>query len=101
MDGLLEGCKDVEGNLHKVGDSYIGVDGCNTCRCDKGGISSCTKKLCPMDLDTRLAEAGQCVDDRGVLHKEGAKSRATHGCTRMGVTSANVASLEPSALRWP
>ena len=23
-----------------------------------------TRKLCPMDLDTRLAEAGQCVDDR-------------------------------------
>ena len=21
---VLEGCKDVEGNLHKVGDSYIG-----------------------------------------------------------------------------
>jgi len=79
-DGLLEGCKDVEGNLHKVGDSYIGVDGCNTCRCDEGGISSCTKKLCPMDLDTRLAEAGQCVDDRGVLHKEGESYTHVDGC---------------------
>jgi len=79
QDGLLEGCKDVEGNLHKLGDSYIGVDGCNTCQCTEGGISSCTKKLCP-GLDTRLAEAGQCVDDRGVLHKEGESYTHVDGC---------------------
>jgi len=79
QDGLLEGCKDVEGNLHKLSDSYIGVDGCNTCQCTEGGISSCTKKLCP-GLDTRVAEAGQCVDNRGVLHKEGESYTHVDGC---------------------
>jgi len=77
---LLEGCKDVEGNLHKLGDSYIGVDGCNTCQCTEGGISSCTKKLCPKDLDTRIAENGQCVDDKGVLHKDGESYTHVDGC---------------------
>ena len=95
---MLEGCKDVEGNLHKLGESYIGEqfcitirnhskhsfrrgwfefdqnssnfflsfsgeDGCNTCQCTDGGISSCTKYLmktqwiCDDDDDTNDVDA--------------------------------------------
>jgi len=39
---VLSTCKDVDGVLHKVGDSYIGPDACNQCKCLKGG-SACTK----------------------------------------------------------
>jgi len=85
QEDLLEGCKDVEGNLHKLGDSYIGVDGCNTCQCTQGGISSCTKKMCT-EMDTRLAEAGQCVDNRGVLHKEGESYTHVDGCNNCQCT---------------
>ena len=64
---VLEKCKDDKGNLHRLGDTYIGestiysnfkyvplisfagVDGCSPCKCTwrtwrgSGGISSCMK----------------------------------------------------------
>jgi len=65
--GVIEACKDVDGTLHKLGDSYIGPDACNKCKCIESG-SACTKKLCPEDISSRNAEAFKCVDNLGVLH---------------------------------
>lgn len=76
---LLEQCKDVDGTLHKLEDSYIGPDGCNKCKCMQGG-SACTKRLCPENLSSREAEANMCVDNKGVLHDEGTSYTHVDGC---------------------
>ena len=51
---MLEHCKDVSGQRHKLGDSYIGEDGCNTCRCLEKG-NACTKRMCPSENDEEIA----------------------------------------------
>merc|ERR1712227_168913 len=80
---LLEQCKDIRGTSHKVGDSYIGTDGCNKCKCLETG-SACTKRLCPRDEDEearkRSAEANKCVDNLGVLHDENDRYTHVDGC---------------------
>jgi len=80
---LLEQCKDIRGTSHKVGDSYIGTDGCNKCKCLESG-SACTKRLCPRDEDEearkRSAEANKCVDNLGVLHDENDRYTHVDGC---------------------
>ena len=73
---MLEQCKDVAGARHQLGDSYIGTDGCNRCKCLESG-SACTKRLCPAASEAEAerrrsrAEAGKCVDNLGVLHEVG------------------------------
>merc|ERR1711874_542989 len=64
---LLEQCRDVAGRTHKLGDSYIGPDNCNTCICKEAG-NACTRKICPVDATPRNAEADKCVDKDGILH---------------------------------
>merc|ERR1711874_775415 len=79
---LLDQCKDVAGVKHKVGDNYIGEDGCNKCRCMETG-SACTKKFCfKEDKATiqRSAEANKCVDNLGVLHNVGEVYTHVDGC---------------------
>ena len=39
---VIDACKDVDGASHKLGDSYIGPDACNKCKCLESG-SACTK----------------------------------------------------------
>lgn len=78
-DEVLRNCEDVDGALHKVGDSYIGPDACNQCKCLKGG-SACTKKLCPKDASSRSAEAFKCVDNHGVLHQINETYTHVDGC---------------------
>lgn len=78
-EDYIEECKDVDGTKHKLGESYIGPDGCNDCKCMEGG-SACTKKLCPADVDSRSAEAFRCVDNLGVLHEENQTYTHVDGC---------------------
>jgi len=77
--GVLASCKDVNGDLHKLGEAYIGPDGCNRCKCMEGG-SACTKKLCPETMTSREAEANKCVDNKGVLHEVGSSFTHVDGC---------------------
>lgn len=76
---LIEACKDVDGTKHKLGEAYMGPDGCNTCKCMEGG-NACTRKLCPSDVDSRAAEAFKCVDNMGVLHNESDSYTHVDGC---------------------
>merc|ERR1711874_537400 len=76
---LLEQCRDVAGRTHKLGDSYIGPDNCNTCICKEAG-NACTRKICPADATARNAEAGKCVDKDGILHEEGESYTHVDGC---------------------
>jgi len=76
---VIPTCKDVDGALHKIGDSYIGPDACNQCKCLEGG-SACTKRFCPKDISSRSAEAFKCVDNMGVLHEENQTYTHVDGC---------------------
>ena len=76
---MLAQCKDVTGRTHKLGDSYIGPDNCNTCICKEGG-NACTRKICPVDATPRNAEADKCVDKEGLLYKEGESYTRVDGC---------------------
>jgi len=76
---VIAACVDVDGKMHRLGESYIGPDKCNTCRCLEGG-SACTKKFCPPNFSSREAEANKCVDNRGVLHDEGQSYQHVDGC---------------------
>lgn len=83
---LYENCTDVSGQRHKVGDSYIGVDGCNSCKClvSQGvAASACTKKLCPKnDAETPIGRdtAYKCVDVKGNPHSPGENYTHVDGC---------------------
>merc|ERR1712066_370074 len=76
---LLDTCKDNNGTPHKLNDSYIGEDNCNTCVCMAMG-SSCHKMLCPRDASPRTAEADRCVDSAGVLYEKGQTYTHVDGC---------------------
>eukprot|EP00090_Calanus_glacialis_P020063 TRINITY_DN3084_c0_g1_i1.p1 TRINITY_DN3084_c0_g1~~TRINITY_DN3084_c0_g1_i1.p1 ORF type:complete len:278 (+),score=46.77 TRINITY_DN3084_c0_g1_i1:108-941(+) len=76
---VIDACKDVDGTLHKLGDSYIGPDACNKCKCLESG-SACTKKFCPKDSSSRSAEAFKCVDNMGVLHEVNQSYTHVDGC---------------------
>ena len=76
---VLSQCKDVTGLTHKLGDAYIGPDNCNTCLCKEAG-NACTRKICPVDLTPRSAEANKCVDKDGLLYKEGESYTHVDGC---------------------
>merc|ERR1712165_399866 len=39
-------CQDHTGRSRPVGATWIGRDGCNTCRCLESGATPCTKKFC-------------------------------------------------------
>jgi len=80
---MLENCTDVDGTKHKLGESYIGPDGCNYCKCMEGG-NACTRKLCPPDASSRKAEADKCVDNMGVLHNSTETEQYMHvdGCNK-------------------
>jgi len=84
---LIQACKDVDGTAHKLGEAYIGPDGCNRCKCMEGG-SACTRKLCPPDFSSREAEANLCVDHKGVLHEEGSSYTHVDGCNTCTCTQA-------------
>ena len=74
---------DVSGQRHKVGDSYIGPDGCNTCICTESGESGCTKKMCPKnDAEIPIGRdtAYKCVDDKGNPHRVGENYTHVDGC---------------------
>jgi len=79
QEGVIAACKDVDGTLHKLGDSYIGPDACNKCKCLESG-SACTKRLCPKDSSSRSAEAFKCVDNMGVLHEKNETYTHVDGC---------------------
>jgi len=76
---VIDACKDVDGASHKLGESYIGPDACNKCKCLESG-SACTKKLCPEDSSSRSAEAFKCVDNLGVLHEVNETYTHVDGC---------------------
>merc|ERR1711874_745020 len=82
---LLEQCRDVAGRTHKLGDSYIGPDNCNTCICKEAG-NACTRKICPVDATPRNAEADKCVDKDGILHKVGESYTHVDGCNNCRCT---------------
>lgn len=84
---MIASCKDVDGALHRLNEAYIGPDGCNRCVCLAGG-SACTKRLCPENITSREAEAGKCVDNRGVLYKEGESYTHVDGCNTCHCTQA-------------
>merc|ERR1711963_989992 len=72
---LLEQCKDIRGTSHKVGDSYVGTDGCNKCKCLESG-GACTKRFC---LESR--QFGECVDGQGNTKHQGDDSwMSKDGC---------------------
>jgi len=76
--GLLDVCKDSFNQKHRINDSYIGPDGCNTCRCSDVG-NLCTRRLC--ETKTRMtSEAGKCVDNKGNLHKISESYTHVDGC---------------------
>jgi len=77
--GVIEACKDVDGTFHKLGDSYIGPDACNNCKCLESG-SACTKRFCPENISSRNAEAFKCVDNMGVLHEVNQSYTHVDGC---------------------
>ena len=59
----------MSGQRHKAGDTYIGVDGCNSCKClVSHGVaaSACTMKSCPNN-DAEMP-IGICVDYQGNPH---------------------------------
>jgi len=80
---LIDACRDVEGVRHKLNDSYLGPDGCNTCTCLAGG-NACTKRYCWPEEEGAArkvnAEANKCVDDKGNLHKDGESYTHVDGC---------------------
>jgi len=76
---LNENCKDVQGVLHKLNDSYIGEDGCNICRCHQYG-SACTKRFCDPKQPKARAELNKCVDNKGNLHEVGETYTHVDGC---------------------
>eukprot|EP00092_Neocalanus_flemingeri_P030677 GFUD01033309.1.p1 GENE.GFUD01033309.1~~GFUD01033309.1.p1 ORF type:complete len:278 (-),score=57.91 GFUD01033309.1:206-1039(-) len=78
-NAVIDACKDVDGTRHKLGDSYIGPDACNKCKCLESG-SACTKRLCPEDISSRNAEAFKCVDNLGVLHDVNETYTHVDGC---------------------
>ncbi len=44
VDGV---CKGVDGQLHRVGESFAAPDGCNSCSCSSNGSILCTEMACP------------------------------------------------------
>ena len=73
---------DVSGQRHKEGDSYTGVDGCNSCKC-MSGESACTKRLCPKnDAEIPIGRdtAYKCVDDKGNPHQVNETYTHVDGC---------------------
>jgi len=78
QEELIDGCTDSFNKKHRIDDSYIGPDGCNTCRCAKVG-NLCTRKFC--EPKTKMtSEANKCVDSRGNLHKTGESYTHVDGC---------------------
>ena len=76
---VLAQCQDVTGRSHKLGDSYIGPDNCNTCICKEAG-NACTRRLCPVEATPRNAEADKCVDKDGILYEVGESYTHVDGC---------------------
>lgn len=103
---LLEQCEDVAGARHQLGDSYIGTDGCNRCKCLESG-SACTKRLCPAASEAEAerrrsrAEAGKCVDNLGVLHEVGQQYTHVDGCNSCTCTEAGGACTRRFCLPQP
>jgi hypothetical protein len=76
--GLLDQCVDTFKQKHRLDDSYIGPDGCNTCRCAEVG-NLCTRRFC--EPKTKMtSEANKCVDNRGNLHKLEESYTHVDGC---------------------
>jgi len=79
---LIDICVDVEGVRHKIGDSYMGPDACNTCKCMETG-NACTRKFCDPKKSAEeksAAEANLCVDNLGNIHEAGEKYTHVDGC---------------------
>jgi len=76
--GEIDACVDSFDKKHRINDSYIGPDGCNTCRCIETG-NVCTRMFC--EKQTRMtSEANKCVDNKGNLHKVGESYTHVDGC---------------------
>jgi len=100
---LLEQCKDVSGQRHKIGDSYIGEDGCNTCHCLEAG-SACSKRFCPKnDAETPIGRdtAYKCVDDQGNPHRVGDKYTHVDGCNTCTCLEAGGACTRKYCIKEP
>lgn len=97
---LLPQCEDVDGTKHKLGESYIGPDNCNTCVCLEGG-NACSRKFCPPDITSRTAEADKCVDNMGVLHNDTETGRFLHadGCNTCTCLAGGKPGGKPSCTR--
>ena len=88
---------------HKVGDNYIGEDGCNKCRCMETG-SACTKKFCFQEdkaIIQRSAEANKCVDNHGVLFNVGETYTHVDGCNTCRCTENGGACSRKFCLQEP
>jgi len=101
---LLEHCKDVSGQRHKLGDSYIGEDGCNTCRCLEEG-NACTKRMCPSENDEEIAigrdTAYKCVDNQGSPHRVGEQYTHVDGCNTCTCLEAGGACTRKYCIKEP
>lgn len=83
--GAKDGGCTVDGKYHAVGDTYPATDGCNTCTCQAGGRSSCTKKPCtPTDRACRKTGcSGEICADEDVISI--CEYRPEHACYKTAV----------------
>ena len=97
----------MSGQRHKAGDGYIGVDGCNSCKClvSQGvAASACTKKLCPKnDPETPIGRdtAYKCVDVKGNPHSVGDKYTHVDGCNTCTCLAAGGACTRKYCIKEP
>lgn len=69
------------GVVYPVGSAYPDLDGCNTCYCQRDGISSCTLIGCSQDAGTQTDVGSGCVYG-GVVHAVGSSYPDLDGCNQ-------------------
>lgn len=78
------------GSSYRNGESFPGIDGCNTCTCNNG-IAGCTKKACfnPV-LDISPYPKNQTCTYNGKIFKDGDSFAANDNCNSCSCTTGQI-----------
>ena len=64
-----DSCEGNDGNIYCAGDTFLSVDGCNTCICNVNGSASCTRMACITDEAPAAVEEKE-EEEEGMVKEE-------------------------------
>ena len=63
-------CKGDDGQVYCAGDTFLSIDGCNTCICNETGSASCTRMACVIDETSTAVEETEEQEELVVKDEE-------------------------------